>query len=359
MRVNKKLNSVLALLMAACAAIILSACGTVTEAATSPGSQSSTLELTLTDEDLKGILEIPEVYVIQGASNVSFVKAVQFDESIVRAITSDPSVIDSALEGSRSLKLTITVDQQAMATKLGLENAADYTGQAEIQVNVTVKVVSADAATQILAENPSAIVLDSDNAAFRPETETGADNETGGTDSEPGEAAEVTPGTPDETDANTSGGSTGGNSGGNTGGNSGGSTGGNSGGSTGGNSGGSSGGSTTQQPSHTHNWQPVYGTVHHDEVGHYETQTVSEAWDEPVYEYRNVCSACGASFVSPTEVGDHIIFEHNGAAAYSNQKVQVDTIHHEAVTQEVWVVDQAAYDEQVITGYKCSCGATK
>lgn len=55
----------------------------------------------------------------------------------------------------------------------------------------------------------------------------------------------------------------------------------------------------------------------------------------------------------------NIIFEHNGAAAYSNQKVQVDTIHHDAVTQQVWVVDQAAYDEQVITGYRCSCGATK
>ena len=133
---------------------------------------------------------------------------------------------------------------------------------------------------------------------------------------------------------------------------------GSSGGSAAGSSQSSGGGSTTQQPTHTHSWEPVYGTVHHDEVGHYETQTVSEAWDEPVYEGRYVCSACGATFADDS-IGIHIIEAHSGLASYSVQKVQVDTIHHDAVTQQVWVVDQAAYDEQVITGYRCSCGATK
>ena len=41
------------------------------------------------------------------------------------------------------------------------------------------------------------------------------------------------------------------------------------------------------------------------------------------------------------------------------QQMQTDSIHHAAVTEEVWVVDREAYDEQVITGYSCSCGATK
>ena len=39
-----------------------------------------------------------------------------------------------------------------------------------------------------------------------------------------------------------------------------------------------------------------------------------------------------------------------------------ETVHHPAVTHEekVWVVDQAAWDETVVTGYVCSgCGATK
>ena len=362
MRGTKKL---LALIMATCTAITLSACGMITEAATSsPGSQSAepALELSLTEEDLDGIVKIPEVYVIQGATNVNFVEAVQSDESIVTALTADPSVIDSALEGSRSLKLTISVDQQAMATKLGLENADDYTGLAEIQLTVNVKVVSTATATQILTSNPSAIILNSDNAIFSPEDEAGAnsDTATGNTETETPQEAGVNQENPDATtqptDSNGTGGSTGGSSGNTH--SSGGSSGasGGSGGSSGGSSG---GGSTTQQPTHTHSWEPVYSTVHHDEVGHYETQTVSEAWDEPVYETLPVCSSCGKYFYSVDEVSDHIIFDHNGQASYSVQKVQTGSLHHDAVTQQVWVVDQAAYDEQVITGYRCSCGATK
>ena len=40
-------------------------------------------------------------------------------------------------------------------------------------------------------------------------------------------------------------------------------------------------------------------------------------------------------------------------------------MHHDAVYQQQWVsnivtvTDQAAYDETVVTGYKCYCGATK
>lgn len=113
------------------------------------------------------------------------------------------------------------------------------------------------------------------------------------------------------------------------------------------------------QDRHTHDWQPVYVTVHHDEAGHHEIRTVTEAYDEPVYEYRNICGACGASFVSEEEVSIHILLEHQGMASYSNQRVQTDTIHHDAVTEQVWVVDAAAWEEQVMTGYRCACGATQ
>ena len=118
-------------------------------------------------------------------------------------------------------------------------------------------------------------------------------------------------------------------------------------------------GDMDEQDGHTHDWQPVYATVYHDEVGHYETRTVAEACDEPVYEYRNICGACGASFVSEEEVSIHILLEHQGMASYSNQRVQTDTIHHDAVTEQVWVVDAAAWEEQVMTGYRCACGATQ
>ncbi len=44
---------------------------------------------------------------------------------------------------------------------------------------------------------------------------------------------------------------------------------------------------------------------------------------------------------------------------YSNVRVQVGTIHHDAETTKVWVVDKPAYTEYVY-GEKCSgCGATK
>ena len=109
-----------------------------------------------------------------------------------------------------------------------------------------------------------------------------------------------------------------------------------------------------------HEWVEVTETIHHDEVGHYETVTVKEAWDEKVWESVTICNGCGMTFTGPNQVDDaieHCTFEcKNG---YHTEEKQV-TIHHDAVTEQRWVVDQNAYDETVTTGYKCSiCGATK
>lgn len=39
---------------------------------------------------------------------------------------------------------------------------------------------------------------------------------------------------------------------------------------------------------------------------------------------------------------------------------ETTVVHHEATGHNEQVVDQAAWDEDVVTGYKCSgCGATK
>lgn len=122
-----------------------------------------------------------------------------------------------------------------------------------------------------------------------------------------------------------------------------------------GNTGGNTGGSS--KPEHTHSWQAVTKTVHHDEVGHYETQIVQAAWDEPVSESRVICNKCGFSTKDEDEIMIHCMEVCNGR--WHVGKVQIDTIHHDAVTKQVWIVDQAAWDETVITGYKCSCGATK
>lgn len=94
--------------------------------------------------------------------------------------------------------------------------------------------------------------------------------------------------------------------------------------------------------------QPIYQTVHHDEVGHWETQVISEAWDEPIYERKIIGNQTGTIYPSV----DAFAFNTNGDGSYHVGDVQVGTTHHEAVTQQVWVVDQYAWDETIIVGYR-------
>lgn len=90
---------------------------------------------------------------------------------------------------------------------------------------------------------------------------------------------------------------------------------------------------------------PTYTTVNHPEQGHYETQVISEAWDEPVYAMRIVGLVTGRIYNSLDEFD---MQDEDGN--YTVKQVQVDTIHHEAVTQQVWVVDQQAWTETVASG---------
>jgi len=94
--------------------------------------------------------------------------------------------------------------------------------------------------------------------------------------------------------------------------------------------------------------QPIYQTVHHDEVGHWETQVIRDAWDEPVYERKIIGNQTGTIYPSV----DAFIENTNGDGSYHVGDVQVGTTHHDAVTQQVWVTDQAAWDETIIVGYK-------
>ena len=122
-----------------------------------------------------------------------------------------------------------------------------------------------------------------------------------------------------------------------------------------------------KKPDHTHSWTPVTKTVHHDEVGHYETIVIEEAYDEPVYESHAICGGCNKDFGvgdAAVEAWDEHSWEQVDAGNiacqnYHTENRQVGTKHYDAVTEQKWVVDQKAYDETVTTGYKCSCGATK
>ena len=96
--------------------------------------------------------------------------------------------------------------------------------------------------------------------------------------------------------------------------------------------------------------QPIYQTIHHEEVGHWETQVVQEAWDEPVYERKVIGNQSGHIYESAIDFGENA--DLYGDGSYHVGDVQVGTTHHDAVTQQVWVVDQYAWDETVIVGYR-------
>ena len=97
--------------------------------------------------------------------------------------------------------------------------------------------------------------------------------------------------------------------------------------------------STTTQPStpvHEHKWTEVKETV-----------VVQEAWVEDVYGWRTICGKCGLDM---TNMNGEDLVAHSALickSGYSNKYIKIDEIQHPAVT-----------DERV-TGYKCSCGATK
>ena len=120
----------------------------------------------------------------------------------------------------------------------------------------------------------------------------------------------------------------------------------------------SSSGTANKPAAHTHTWvKYVANTIQHKEEGHYETKVVKAAYDEPQYDWHNVCNKCG--YDMGTNIENVVNHEDICDGSYSCIQVQVGTIHHDAETTQVWVVDKPAYTEYVY-GEKCSgCGATK
>lgn len=90
---------------------------------------------------------------------------------------------------------------------------------------------------------------------------------------------------------------------------------------------------------------PTYTTINHPEQGHYETQVIRDAWDEPVYEERIVGLVTGRIYNNLDE-----FYNQSEDGNYTVKEVQVSTIHHDAETRQVWVVDRQAWTETVASG---------
>ena len=171
-----------------------------------------------------------------------------------------------------------------------------------------------------------------------------------------------------------------------------------------------------QTTAHTHAWIPVTSVVHHDatyktvwvqdlaawdetvitKAAWDEQVLVQDAWDEqvmvqdaydePVYDWVDICNTCGHKFLDMSDdISDHMAAgcwsswhaewmkvettHHDAVYQTVHHEATYQTVHHEAETTIVHhdatghneqAVDQAAWDETVITGYTCSgCGAVK
>ena len=122
------------------------------------------------------------------------------------------------------------------------------------------------------------------------------------------------------------------------------------------------------KPAHQHDWKTEYKTVHHE--AQYRNEPVYK--DEIVYEDRPVykwqaywtCNGCGQRFNSENDVLEHVLMicgtgytPHKEKVQTGTEQVQVGTNRVQVGTNPVLVKD--AWDEQVKTGYTCSCGARK
>ena len=117
---------------------------------------------------------------------------------------------------------------------------------------------------------------------------------------------------------------------------------------------------------HQHNYVAQTHVAHHEATGHNEQYVEQEAWDEQVIIYEDYawdcCNVCGADITNNViehEKAHALAYEGGGHHIEYGTRPVTTTVHHEAVYGTRWVQDSAAYDETVVDGYVCSCGARK
>lgn len=118
--------------------------------------------------------------------------------------------------------------------------------------------------------------------------------------------------------------------------------------------------STSATTEHQHNWQPVYESVYHAEVGHYENVEIAPEYSYTKYEWHTFCSGCDFDYTANGVQAGQCPTPGCSKPGWHQSKIPVGTVTEPALYEERWVVDTPAGYEDVLTGYKCSvCGATK
>ena len=119
----------------------------------------------------------------------------------------------------------------------------------------------------------------------------------------------------------------------------------------------------TKNETHTHSWEPVYKEV---DNGHYEKVLVKAAWTEEVTKTKKVgaaiCKGCGHAMFTSEDIDAHcepaMLAGNTKCGTYKSGYVDVEVteiVEHPAEYADQWV----PVIENVLTGYKCSCGTTK
>ena len=299
------------------------------------------------EKNVKG-LELDKLYMEVKTKGNDFLKGITYDKKVVKEVLVDTSNVNYEKEGTYEIVYTIVPVDSKMDS---------------VEKKVQIEVVSPEKAEELKKEGHDVITNETVNEDKKQEESVKKEEESKGEEQKPstGNSNSETTGSVSSGNNSTGSGNNAGNNGSST--NTGSNT---SKPSTGGNS--NQGSQKPNTPSHTHNWVQQYKTVHHPEKGHNEQYVVKEAWTEsvPIYQtiMRDICNACNADITDidiDAHLYNHMINGENGSFRQELKQIQTgtNTINHPAEYGTRYVVDQAAYDEQVPAGFKCSCGATK
>lgn len=345
---QKKKKKMIALIIAGVVLIGGAGIGTVIWANNS-NKEDRTVETKKADllEDVKG-LELDKLYMEVKTKGNDFLKGITYDKKVVKEVLVDTSNVNYEKEGTYEIVYTIVPVDSKMDS---------------VEKKVQIEVVSPEKAEELKKEGHDVITNETVNEDKKQEESEKKEEESKGEEQKPstGNSNSETTGSVSSGNNSTGSGNNAGNNGSST--NTGSNT---SKPSTGGNS--NQGSQKPNTPSHTHNWVQQYTTVHHPEKGHNEQYVVKEAWTESVPVYDDVpvmiCNDCGAELNASNcwdHIENHALNGGKGSWTDTYKSIQIgsNTITHPAEYGTRYVVDQAAYDEQVPAGFKCSCGATK